>query len=104
MNKKTLLISLVVLFLSSFTVAFQFQFDPLFSDSRFPPSDKLHAWCDHVIDVSLTDYDKLEDLWLILSYSVDDINVTRIVPKQKEWLDVEYNIESWKIKFFSSKQ
>lgn len=103
MNKKILSIYLFSALLFGASFASQFQFDPLYSDSRFPPSDKLHAGCDHIVDVSLTDYSQLEDLWLTLSYDVEDIKVTRIVPKQKDWFEIDYNIESGEINFKSKK-
>lgn len=74
-------------------------FNSNYPDSRFPPTDKLHAWCTHSANVSLkTDWENIKTINLVLEYDLKKIKILRVVPIQNDsWTN--YSIEYWKILF-----
>ena len=59
----------------------QIGFDPLYSDARFQPSDKLHAWCIHSADITLNpQWQTITTLSAMISYDPEQIEILRILP------------------------
>jgi len=86
-----------LLFLWSSTYAAQLFIDPQFSDPRFEPSDKLHAWCIHTADVNIKTSSKenISSFRFVVSYEPQNIEILDIKANEayKSILDskIEYD-------------
>ena len=56
-------------------------FEPLYSDVRFKPSDKLHAGCTNSADILFSpQWQKITNFKIILSYNPEKLEILRILP------------------------
>ncbi len=56
-------------------------FQPLYSDTRFQPSDKLHAGCTNSADILFSPQgQKITNFKIILSYNPEKLEILRILP------------------------
>ncbi len=56
-------------------------FQPLYSDIRFQPSDKLHAWCSNSADILFSPQgQKITKFKLVLYYHPENLEILRILP------------------------
>lgn len=79
MKKLFSLIWFALVFLG-FTFASKVIFEPAFSESRFPPTDKLHVGCNNEIWLSIVaDQKDVNAFRIIVNYNPKDIQVLRIV-------------------------
>lgn len=63
-----------------FTFASELLIEPSFSESRFPPADKLHAGCTNEIWLSIVaDQKDINAFRIILNYNPKDIQILRVV-------------------------
>ena len=71
-------------------------FQPLYSDARFQPTDKLHAWCTNSADILVSPQgQKVTKITLVLYYNPDTIEILRVVPTTNNSVThskIEYNI------------
>lgn len=75
-------------------------FNPLYSDERFQPTDKLHAWCEHSADIVLNNkWKDISVVHLVLWYNPNDLQITRLVTDSQIQEDITYSIEYNKIIF-----
>jgi hypothetical protein len=98
MIKKVLFI-FGLLFVGSFGLAAQILIEPQFSDSRFPPTDKLHAGCSHTAKISIKTSSKedISSFRFVLSYEPQKIEVLGIKPNEKYQWSMDSKIEYDKI-------
>lgn len=70
-------------------------FQPLYSDVRFQPADKLHAGCTNSADILFSPQgQKITKFTLTLYYNPENIEITRILPTTKDGIlssKIEYN-------------
>lgn len=70
-------------------------FQPLFSDVRFEPADKLHTDCTNSADILFSPQgQKVTKFTLVLYYNPETIEVLRVVPTAKNGVatsKIEYN-------------
>lgn len=82
--KKLFTFFLCVCALAGFAVfADTLSIDPLYSDERFPPTDKLHAGCLHTADINLSTDADIIDVHVVLEYDTELIDVLRVMPDTK---------------------
>lgn len=97
MSKKYLLSLFGLILFVWTTFAAQITIQPQFSDARFQPDDKLHAWCINkaVVQLKSTDNEKISSFRLIISYEPQNIEIIGIKPNNeyKDILDskIEYD-------------
>jgi len=99
--KKLLTFFLSVCALAWFVVfADTLSIDPLYSDERFPPTDKLHAWCVHTADIKLSTDADVVDVHVVLEYDSELIDVLRVMPdsKNKEEI-IDFSLSEWMIEY-----
>lgn len=71
---------------------------PLYSDVRFEPTDKLHAGCTNSADVLFSPQgQKITHFTLVLYYNPENIEILRIIPSTNNGEIVNSNIEYNKI-------
>ncbi len=64
-----------------FTLWAKVTFQPLYSDVRFQPSDKLHAGCTNSADILFSPQgQKVSKFTLVLYYNPQDVEILRILP------------------------
>ena len=70
-------------------------FQPLYSDVRFQPADKLHAGCNNSADVLLSSQgQKITKFTLVLYYNPETVEILRILPSTTNGVassKIEYN-------------
>lgn len=70
-------------------------FEPLYSDIRFQPTDKLHAGCNNSADILFSPQgQKITKFTLVLYYNPENIEILRILPTAKNGISsskIEYN-------------
>lgn len=70
-------------------------FQPLYSDARFQPTDKLHAGCTNSADILVSPQgQKITKITLVLYYNPDTIEILRVVPTTNNSVTnskIEYN-------------
>ncbi len=97
MKTKRILNFLLILILGGLSIArwAKVSFQPLYSDVRFQPSDKLHAWCANSADVLFSPQgQKITKFTLTLYYNPENIEIIRILPTTKDGIlssKIEYN-------------
>lgn len=68
---------------------------PLYSDVRFQPADKLHAGCTNSADILFSpQWQKITKFTLTLYYNPENVEITRILPTTKDGIlssKIEYN-------------
>jgi len=99
MNYKKMVILLVwCLGLLGVSIANKVLLEPLFSDWRFPPIDKLHSSCINSSKVYLQlDKPNFDNIHLNLWYNPDEIQILRIIPNSS--LSNNYSMEYNKVVF-----
>jgi hypothetical protein len=56
---------------------------PLYSDKRFPPTDKLHAGCMQNADINLATELDIKEIHVVLQFDPQKIDILRILPDNK---------------------
>lgn len=82
MKKKSILILVIssIIFIGS-TFASKLVFEPIFSEDRFPPTDKLHIWCSNEIDLAIVaDQNDINAFRIIVNYNPKELQIQRITP------------------------
>ena len=68
---------------------------PLYSDARFQPTDKLHAGCTNSADILFSpQWQKITKITLVLYYNPDTIEILRVLPTANNGITsskIEYN-------------
>ncbi len=78
---KWILFSLIALAGLSVCFWVKISLEPLYSDARFQPTDKLHAGCVHTANITYTPQEAgVDKIVLNLNYNPQDIEIQRIVP------------------------
>lgn len=98
--KKSLTITLALcLFIGIYANAADIYFSPIYSDVRFPPSDKLHASCNHSATISIeSKWEDINTINLVLKYDPQKIKILNVLPQDKS-KTTNYSIEYDKIIF-----
>lgn len=61
----------------------QVTLQPIYSDTRFQPSDQLHAWCITSADVLVApQWQKIKAFTIVLSYDPERLEIVRVLPKK----------------------
>lgn len=83
MKKKLILtLSIFSLIFVGTTFASKLIFEPIFSEDRFPPADKLHIWCSNEIDLSIVaDQNDINAFRIIVNYNPKELQIQRITPE-----------------------
>ncbi len=76
-----LLLSTLVFVGASF--AAELLVDPLYSDPRFPPTDRLHAGCMQSADINLATELDIKDIHVVLQFDPQKVDILRILPDNK---------------------
>ncbi len=58
-------------------------FRPLYSDPRFPPTDKLHAGCTQSADILISTNQEIQDIHVVLQFDPTKIDILRVIPDNK---------------------
>ena len=74
---------------------------PIFSDKRFPPVNKLHAGCMNSFDVKLNSKDSIGEVRIEIDFDADDIRIGRIIPST-QLENATIKIDNGKITFYQS--
>ena len=53
---------------------------PLYADSRFPPTDKLHAWCLQSADIVLATQLDIQELHVVMTFDPEKVDILRVIP------------------------
>ncbi len=70
---------------------------PIYSETRFEPADKLHAWCTNDADLLFSPQGKsVKKISMVLTYNPDTMEILRIMPAKNIW-DATSKIEYDKI-------
>lgn len=56
---------------------------PLYSDERFPPTDKLHAWCLQNADITLETELDIKEINVVMDFDPEKVDILRILPDHK---------------------
>lgn len=81
------------------TYAANIYINSTYPEARFTPSDKLHAWCDHIANVVVeSKWEDISTINLVLKYDTKKIKIIRIVPVDQS-NTTNYSIEYGKILF-----
>jgi len=92
------ILSALVLVGSSF--ASELLVKPLYSDPRFPPSDRLHAGCMQTSDIKLATELDIKEIHVVLQFDPQKIDVLRILPDYKNRDEViEFDIRYGEISY-----
>lgn len=81
-------------------MAAELQVKPLYSDKRFPPTDKLHAGCMQNADITLATELDIKDIRVTLQFDPEKIDILRILPDNKNRDEViDYDIKYGEISY-----
>lgn len=74
---------------------------PMFSDKRFPPVNKLHAGCSNSFDVLLNTKDEVGEIRTEIDFNAEDVRISRIVPSI-QLQNATVKVDNGKIIFYQS--
>jgi len=99
-TKNLLKTILILWFTISFPIyAANIYINSTYPEARFSPSDKLHAWCDHVANIVIeSKWENISTINLVLKYDTKKIKIISIVPTDQS-NTTNYSIEYGKILF-----
>jgi hypothetical protein len=81
-------------------MAAELQVKPLYSDPRFPPTDKLHAGCMQNADITLATELDIKEIRVTLQFDPQKIDILRILPDNKNRDEVvDYDIKYGEISY-----
>jgi len=69
--------------LVSVTTAAELMVKPLYSDKRFPPTDKLHASCMQNADIILKSEKDIKEIKVIMWFDPEKVDIMRVLPDYK---------------------
>lgn len=99
-TKNLLKIILISVFTISLpTYAANIYINSTYPEARFAPSDKLHAWCDHIANIVVeSKWENISTINLVLKYDTKKIKVISVIPANQS-KTTNYSIEYGKILF-----
>lgn len=99
-TKNLLKIILISIFTISLpTYAANIYINSTYPEARFAPSDKLHAWCDHIANIVVeSKWENISTINLVLKYDTKKIKVISVIPTDQS-KTTNYSIEYGKILF-----
>lgn len=53
---------------------------PLYADSRFPPADRLHAWCTQNADIVLATQLDIKEVHVVMTFDPEQVDILRVIP------------------------
>ncbi len=81
-------------------IAAELQVEPLYSDKRFPPTDKLHAGCMQNADITLATELDIKEIRVVLQFDPQKIDILRILPDNKNMDEIiDYDIRYGEISY-----
>ena len=77
---------------------------PLYSDKRFPPTDKLHSSCMQNADIVLKSEKDIKEINVIMGFDPEKVDIMRVLPDHKNKEEViDYDIRDSQIIYHHKK-
>lgn len=93
-RKKILSVGALVLGFIAPVLAVNLSINPIYSEARFAPADKLHAGCINAVNINFDAQSQaVENVHAVVSYDPNDVQIIRVDSSTDDPSLVNYNIE-----------